>query len=240
MSISQIFNLILYQPLLNLLIIFYLYLPGHDFGVAVIALTLVTKLMLYPLGNKAIKAQAALNELQPKIKEIQEKYKNDKVEQSRQMMEAYKQAKISPFTGFGPLFIQLPILIALFQVFSRGLNPESMSNLYSFVVRPDVINPSFLGIADLSKPAALLAVLAGIGQFWQTAMMTPKETKKKANKVGFDPSSMMQKQMQYLFPLMTVLILFKIPSAVALYWLVSIVFSIVQQYLLNKKYAQPG
>ncbi len=230
------FNLVLYQPLFNLLILIYLYLPGRDFGVAVIVLTLLTRVIFYPLGAKAIKSQKDLSELQPKIKEIQEKYKDDKQRQSKALMELYQKEKINPLSGCLPLLIQLPILIALFQVFWRGFQPEQMVNLYSFVPFPGQIELTFLGILNLSVPSLGLAVLAGILQFFQTKMITPRQKsgggqKKKAP----DFSQLMQKQMLYFFPIFTVFILWRLPSAIALYWLVTSIFSIGQQYLILRK-----
>jgi YidC/Oxa1 family membrane protein insertase len=232
------FNLILYQPLFNILILFYEYLPGHDFGIAVIVLTILIKFLFYPLGIKAIKAQKILQELQPKLKEIQEKYKTDKEKQVRQTLELYKKAKINPFSGFLPILIQLPILIALYQVFWKGLRPEATSNLYSFVPQPGTIDPTFLGLLNLSQPNLILAVLAGIAQFFQTKMVTPHQkfgggqVAKKNQKVQF--SQVLQKQMLYFFPIFTVFILWKLPSAIGLYWIVTTLFSIVQQFLIFK------
>jgi len=100
--ITGLFNTILYRPLLNFLVLLYKYVPGHDFGIAIILLTVIVKLLLYPLGSKAIKSQKNLAEIQPKIKEIQEKYKDDKEKQTRALMEFYKEAKVNPFSGCLP------------------------------------------------------------------------------------------------------------------------------------------
>ncbi len=124
-TITAIFHAILYQPLFNALVLLYQYFPGHDFGIAVIILTVLIRILLYPLMFQSIKSQKILAELQPKIQEIQNKYKNDKEKQTKATMELYQKEKINPFGGCLPLLIQLPILIALFQVFSKGLLPES-------------------------------------------------------------------------------------------------------------------
>ena len=126
---SKAFYAVLYQPLLNALVFLYTYLPGHDFGIAIIILTSLIKLLLYPLGTKAVRAQRALAELQPKIKEIQEKYKKDKATQTKEIMDLYKKEKVNPFAGMLPLIIQLPILIALYRVFWKGLQPEQAGYL---------------------------------------------------------------------------------------------------------------
>lgn len=228
--LGNIFNTILYQPLLNVLVLLYLYFPGHDFGIAIILLTILIKLIFYPLGAKAIKSQKDLAGLQPKIKEVQEKYKDDKETQTKEIMALYKNEKINPFSGCLPILIQLPVLIALYRVFWVGLSPDQMVWLYSFVPNPGVVNSMFLGIVDLASPNMVLAVLAGILQFVQIRSSVPptKITKNSST------SEHMQRQMQYFMPVFMVIILFRLPSAVGLYWITTTIFTIAQQYIINK------
>lgn len=232
----NLFNLILYKPLFNVLILFYQYLPGQDFGIAIILLTILIRILFYPLGAKAIKSQKVLQDLQPKIQDIQKKYKGDREKQTRAMMELYQKEKINPFSGCLPLLIQLPILIALYQVFRRGLVSEEMINLYYFVPNPGQIDPTFFGIMNLAQPSLVLAILAGVFQFIQTKMVAPKTSKiKKGEGQMAQFSGMMQKQMLYFFPIFTVLILWRLPAAIGLYWIITALFSIIQQRLIFKK-----
>jgi len=231
--LTNFFNVLLYQPLFNSLFLLYNYIPGHDFGIAIIFLTIVIRIILYPVSVKALNSQKALQSLQPKMQEIQKKYKDNKEQLAKETLELYRKEKISPFSGLFLALIQLPILIALYSVFWKGLNPEELSNLYSFVSSPGQINSIFLGIIDLSKANLLLAVLAGIFQFFQTKMLTPKSVPGQGK--NSDISQMMQKQMVYFFPFLTVFILMSLPSAIGLYWIVSGIFSIVQQYFILKK-----
>jgi len=232
---TSAFHTLLYQPLFNALIFLYQFLPGKDFGVAVIVLTIIIRIILYPLMLKSIKSQKALAELQPQIQEIQQKYKNDKEKQGKEMMALYQKEKINPLGGCLPLLLQLPILFALYRVFWKGLEPESMSSLYSFIPSPEAINPTFLGIINLAEPSLVLAVLAGILQFFQTKMLTPKNKKTPAKGDQMAQfSNMMQKQMLYFFPLFTVFILWKLPAAIGVYWTITALFSIFQQYLIMK------
>jgi YidC/Oxa1 family membrane protein insertase len=239
------FNEVLYRPLFNALVLLYEYVPGADFGIAIIILTVLIKLLFYPLGTKSIKSQKSLSEIQPKIKEIQEKYKDDKEKQTRETLELYKREKISPFSGCLPLLIQLPVLIAMYRVFWGGLDPSRLSLLYSFVPSPGEINAIFLGFIDLSKSTSFIAdngvkiylwqniilvLLVGIAQFLQIRFITPK-TKKKAS----DFSSQMQKQMMYFMPAFMVVILWRLPSALALYIITTTIFTIIQQYVITKK-----
>lgn len=234
-----IFNTFLYQPLFNALIFLYQYLPGQDFGIAVIALTLLIRIILSPLNVQAIKSQKKLAEFQPKIEELKNKYKDNKEKQAKETIELYKKEKINPFSGCFPLLIQLPILIALFRIFqSFQASPEEIINhidqiLYNFIPRPETISPMFLGIVNLARPNIIIAIITGIVQYFQTKALTPKIQKTKNKPPDF--SQIMQKQTLYFFPALTVFILLGLPSAVALYWTTTSLFSIGQQYLLFKK-----
>ena len=230
------FYLVLYQPLFNALILLYNYIPGHDFGVAVIVLTILIKVVLYPLGAQGIRSQKALSEVQPKVKELQEKFKGDKEKQTKAVMELYKQEKVNPFSGCLPLLVQLPILIGLFQVFWRGFGEERLKFLYSFVSYPGQIDTTFLGMVNLAEASIVLALLTGVTQFVQTKMMSSQQKTKKKGSPDF--SSMMQKQMLYFFPIFTVFILWRLPSAIALYWLTTTLFTIGQQYIMLRKHGQ--
>jgi len=230
----NIFNIVLYQPLFNILILFYQYLPGQDFGIAVIVLTILVRVLFYPLSAKSVRSQRVLQDLQPKMQEIQEKYKDNKQKQTEEIMKLYQEEKINPLSGCLPLLIQLPILIAFYQVISKGLVPGEMVNIYSFIPNPGKIDPTFLGWIDLSQPNIPLAVGAGILQFFQAKMTTPKtvQIEKKDRVDQF--SKIFQKQTLYFFPVLTFLILLKLPSAIGFYWSVSILFSIFQQYIIFK------
>lgn len=169
--------------------------------------------------------------IQPKVKEVQQKYKNSKEEQGKALMALYKEHKINPASGCLPILVQLPILWGLFSVLRAGLNPEKLTQLYSFVARPEIINNMFLGILDLSQKSIILAILAGIAQFIQSKMLAPKTSASQ----GSDFSSIMNKQMVYFFPVFTVFIAASLPAGLGLYWVATTVFGIVQQYFILKK-----
>jgi YidC/Oxa1 family membrane protein insertase len=228
------FNVILYQPLFNSLIFLYNYIPGHDFGVAIISLTLIIKTILIPLSIKAVKSQKDLQDLQPKIKEIQDKYKNDKEKQAKEVLEIYKIQKINPFGGVLLLLIQLPILIALYSVFQNGLKSSELVNLYSFVTNPGNINFLFFNIVDLSKPNMFFAIIAGASQYFQTKMMMPKQKTSGIDR-NADFAKIMQFQTTYFLPIFTIIVLLNLPSALGLYWIVGGIFSTIQQYFILKK-----
>lgn len=232
-QIVYLFDIILYRPLFNALVLLCNYIPGHDFGIAVILLTLFIRIVLYPIAVKTINSQKVLQKLQPQIEEIKNKYKNDKEKLAKETLDLYKKEKINPFSGLFLGLVQLPVLIALYKVFWQGVQPAELQNLYSFVLNPVNINTAFLGLIDLSKPNIIFAILAGALQYFQTKMTLPKASKNKGQ--GPDFSGMMQKQMLYFFPVLTVIILMSLPSALGLYWTVSSIFSIGQQYFLLRK-----
>ncbi len=235
MSISSLFHTFLYEPLFNALILIYNFLPGHDLGIAVIILTLVIKILTFPLNQRALKYQKIMSKIQPQLKEIQKKYKDDPQEQARQTKELFQREKVNPFSSILPILIQLPVLIALYQVFWKGLW-DINSHFYSFVVRPESLSPIFLGLVDLSKPNSLMAILAALAQFIQSLTM-PSQKPSSANQDSQEKMMlMMQKQMNFIFPAMTFFILVKLPSVLALYWLATSVFAIIQQIILNKNY----
>ena len=239
-AIINFFYIILYQPLFNSLIFLYDYIPGHDFGIAIIALTLIIRIILFPISVKAVKSQKGLQQLQPKIQEVQKKFRDDKERQAKEILELYKTEKINPFSGLLLAIIQLPILIALYRVFWDGLNQKKLAVLYAFVLNPNHINPLFLNTISLSKPNLVFAILAGLVQYFQTKMLLPKKDPKDAAAKGADFSQAMQTQMVYFFPVFTVIILISLPSALGLYWIISGLFTIAQQYLIfNKNKPEP-
>lgn len=229
--ITFIYNEFLYRPLLNLLIWLYNVIPGQDIGIAIIILTLLTRIALYSLTAKSIKSQRELQKIQPEIQKVREKYKKEPDKQGKEMMALYKTHKINPLSGCLPVLIQIPILIALYNVFRFGIDPNHLGALYHFIKRPETINVLFLGLLDLSKSSVLLAFFAGISQFIQSKMLFTKNISDK-NKSNF--TNIMNQQMIYIMPFMTFIISIKLPAALALYWFVTTLFAIIQQYFIMK------
>lgn len=231
----EFFKIILYEPLLNLLVVFYNLIPGHDLGIAIIILTLVLKLLLFPLSRQSIKSQKGLKELQPKLEEIKKKYVNQKDKQAQAMMSLYKENKVNPFSSCLPLLIQLPILIAVFQVFRVGLSDSSLP-VYSFIYNPGTLNIMAFGMLDLAKASPILALVTGILQYFQMKAFTTDQPDKKMIKQGGakDESMMatMNKQMKFMMPALTVFIGMTLPSGLMLYWLASLLFTILEQKIV--------
>jgi YidC/Oxa1 family membrane protein insertase len=231
------FNTVLVHPLLNLLVFVYNYIP--DIGIAIILLTLLVRLLLLPSFHKSMKHQRELQKLQPKMKEIKEKYKDDQEQQAKAMMELYKVHKVNPLSSCLPVLIQLPLLIALYQVFIRILNGNELQGLYSFITNPGSINPMFLGWVDLAaKGNYILAATAAILQFVQTKSMQAKNASSGASDPAEATTKMLNNYMLYFLPVITFIFGIRFPAGLALYWTVTTLFGIAQQYYILRKEAK--
>lgn len=224
------FQTFLLTPLFNILIYFYNTIALQDLGLSIIFLTLFTRIIFLPLFYKGAKNQVLIQRLQPELAKIQHDHKDNKEKQAQAMMDLYRKHNVNPLSGFLMLLIQLPVLIALYQVFLQGFSPALFGSLYSFIVRPDHLNGSFLGLINMEKPSILMVSLSAIAQYCQGYLTLPKSEKSKTG----SPGETMAKQMVYFGPVLTVIILFKLPAAIGLYWLVTSVFSIGQQWYINK------
>lgn len=237
----QLYNLVIYQPLYNALVFIYNIIPGHDIGLTIIAITIIIRLIFYPLFAKQIKAQKAIQDVQPQMNALKQKYKDDKQKQAQAMMEFYKKNKVNPLSSCLPTLIQLPFLIAIYQVFRSGLGSNDFSLLYPFVQNPGSLNTiAFWGLIDLSQRNIVLAVITGVVQFWQSKMMMAKTkpAKVKGSK-DEDFGSVMSRQMTYIFPIFTVIIGISLPSGLILYWLITTLLMGLQQLYYRKKDKQP-
>src|SRR3989344_2762995 len=231
--IASLYTAVFYQPVFNVLILLYNVIPGKDLGVAIILLTALFRVAMLPLSIKAALTQKKFTELQPKVKEIQERLKTNKDQQARELLALYKKEEVNPFAGILPLLVQIPVLLALFQVFGKGLQAEQISNLYWFVQNPVHLDPMFLGFLDLQARSLWIGVVAAVFQFIQSKQMMPKASVNTPKKSDF--ASSMQNSMVYFSPLLTLAILPQLPAAVGLYWITTSAFSIWQQWYINRK-----
>lgn len=223
-----------YKPLYNALAFFVSVLPMHDLGLAVILLTILVKIIIYPLSKKAIVSQFKLKALEPKIKKIKEEFP-DKQAQAQKTFALYKEEGVNPFSGCLVLIIQLPIIFALYRVFLSGITPD-MHNLYSFVHAPQYINNLFLGYFEITKPNILFAILAGLSQYFQMHLQNLTKAEKPSDKSDMQAmlAYSMTTQMKYVLPVMITFISLKLPLAVTLYWVVSNVITIIQERRIKK------
>lgn len=242
------FNVVFYEPLYNALVLLIDILPTADVGIAVVVLTLLVKVLILPLSIKATRTQMKLKILEPKIKEIQTKYKDKREEQAIKMMDVYKEAKVNPFSSIFLLLLQLPIVIALYLVFARGGLPEINAEiLYSFIPSPENVNMNFLGLIDVAGKSLVLAIIAGVAQFAQSHFLLSAQKKVKEEKKEEpaeekkEPSfrdelaKSMNLQMRYVFPLIIGFISYTISGAVALYFIVSSLVTIAQEVFVKRR-----
>jgi len=234
--IVEFFSKIFYIPLFNLLVWLYNVLPWPDLGLAIILITIIIKIILYPLNKKAIVSQKALQDLQPKIEEIRKKHSQNKEAQARATIELYKQEKINPASSCLPILVQLPFLIAVYHIFRTALTNGSLDLLYPFIQNPGELKTIAFGFLELSKKSIWLALLAGLAQFWQGKMLvTKRPVIKSPESKDENLAAIMNKQMVYVMPIFTVFIGVSFPAGLTLYWFVNTLLTGLQQMLVFKK-----
>lgn len=218
---AYLFNMYIYAPILSVLIFIYQYIAFHDLGVAIILLTILVRVVLFPIFFKSAKDQALMQRIQPHILEIQEKHKNDKEAQAKALMSLYQEHKLNPFSGFFLLLLQLPIVLALFQIFTKGLATGAFDS------------NSFLGLIDLGAKSIVIAIIAAALQYFQGKLaLAPARQKKGEQKEN--AAAAVGKAMVIVGPGITLIILINLPAALGLYWVVTTAFSVVQQVYINR------
>lgn len=235
---AALFNTILIEPLYNLLVLLSSFMPGHNIALAIIALTLLVKIVLFPLQHKAFITQTKMKHVEGDISKIKKETK-DPQEQTKKMLELYKMHGINPFSSFLLLLIQLPILLAVYWVF-RGSFDFDPDLVYSFVSIPDSVNTSILGLAEITERSFFWAALTGITQFFQSKLMLPPKKNDESKQVGEksfkdDLARSMQFQMRYIMPVFIVFIAATLPAAIALYWVTSNLFAIAHEVFVKRK-----
>jgi len=243
---SFLWNEVLYRPIYNALILIYEALPYKDVGIAIILLTLIIRFILLPLSWSSMKSQRMMQSLNPELEKIKEKYKDNQEKLTQATMDFYKKHGINPLSSCLPLLIQLPILLALYQVLRNGLSTDSFHLLYSFVPAPDTFNEQFLGLINLTQPYWPLAILVGIVQLVQGWLLRPPTPTKKKPAVekkegealfnAEDLSAAMGTQFLYIMPVMTVFIAWNLFAGLPLYWITTSVFTIATQLIMIKMY----
>ncbi|MBI2609777.1 membrane protein insertase YidC [Candidatus Giovannonibacteria bacterium] len=224
---------ILYRPLLNALVFLAALMPGNDIGFSIIILTLIVRAILFPFSHRSLLTQIKLKDIEPEIKKIKDETKNKAEEQGKKIMELYKRHGVSPFSGCLMLLIQLPILIALFHVFQSNLLSEG-GKLYSFINMPSGINVKFLNLFDLSKSNWILALTAGVSQYFQMRLAMPV-LPKGGETMREEFSRAMAIQSLYIFPILIFYISFRFPAALALYWTVTNLFATVHESVVRSR-----
>lgn len=232
---SSLFHEFLYRPLFNVLMWLYHTAAFEDLGLAIILLTILIRLILFPVFWKSTRNQLLLQKIQPEIKKIQHTHKGNREAQAQALMALYQQHRVNPFSGFLLLFIQLPILIALYRLFMSDFSsPDLWKDLYTFISRPETVHTDFLGLIPLGKRNIVIVALAAAAQFLQGITAAAKREK---HKEGAEESAQARigRQMVFIGPLLTLLILPTLPAAIGLYWTVTALFSAVQQEIIRRR-----
>lgn len=218
---------LLIQPLTATLLFFY-NLFGGNLGLAIIALTVVLRILLVPLSLPALQSAKVQRELKPKLDKLKKKYKDDRQKLAQAQMGLFRQAGVNPLAGCLPQLLQIVILIALYRVFIGFLTNGEL-------------NTQFM-VWDLSQrdPYLILPLLAAATQLFLSRTMLPavseEEAVAKATKEQSDDfATAMQKQNLYLFPLLTLVIGFQLPSGLMLYWFVASLIQFGQQWWVTRK-----
>ena len=240
---TYIWHTIFLDPVYNGLVFFIDVMPRGDVGLAIIATVIVVKFCLLPLSIKAVKTQKIMKELEPKLKELKEKFKDKREEQAKAMMELYKEAGMNPFASIMLLFIQLPFVIAIYFSVSKGggipLPGINADLLYSFIPNPSLVSMEFLGQFNIAEKSLVLAILAGVTQFFSTRLSMPtlpvveKDPDAKPS-LKDDFARNMQFQMKYVMPVFIIFIAYSFSATIALYFVVSNLVQIAQEFYVRK------
>lgn len=222
-------ELIIQQPVINVLIVMTNYLGG-SFGLAIIALTIIVNLAMLPLTRNQLKSTKAMQELQPKLAELQKKYGKDRQKLAQEQMRLYKESGVRPAGCAITLIVQMPVWIALYQsiMLSLAVAPEGLLNLakylYSWPLVYSILplNREFIGM-NLAEPNFILAILVGATMWLQQKMSTTT--------TPADPKQAQQSQlMLWMFPMMFTILALSFPSGLSLFWAASSIVRIVLQY----------
>lgn len=238
--ISAVFHALVYDPLYNGLAFLVGAIPTHDVGLAVIALTILVRLLLFPLSRRAVETQIAMKKIAPDVERLKEKYKDKREEQAKALFALYREHGVHPFASIGLLLAQLPVLFALYWIFASGGLPDIHPELlYAFVPSPESVNMAFLGVLDMAGHSIVLGALAAGTQFVYTRLSMGAPEKKPAVTSGTfstDLARSFEMQARYVLPATFIVLSFFIPSAAMLYLTTSNAFMIGQELFAGRRF----
>jgi YidC/Oxa1 family membrane protein insertase len=234
--ISAFFHTVFYDPIYNALVALVALIPGSDVGVAVILVTIAIRLILLPFSLSAARTQRTMKDLEPKLKELKEKHKGDKEKEALETLALYRESKVNPFASILMVFIQIPVLLALYLVFYYEPFPTlNIERLYSFTPIPGSISLLFLGLVSVAGKSLVLSFLAGITQYLQAhfalaGTMKPSDTKNMQN----DFQRIMGTQLKYVFPFIIGVISYTTSGAIALYFITTNLAGVLQELHIRR------
>lgn len=237
--ISAIFHSVFYNPIYNALVALVALVPGSDVGVAIIILTILIRLFLLPMSLSAARTQRVVKELEPKIKALKEKHKGDREQEALETLALYREARVNPFASIVTVFIQIPVLLALYFVFLyEPFTTINTALLYSFTPTPATASLEFLGVLSVMSKSVVLAVIAGATQYLQ-ATLAIKGTLKHAPTTGMqgDLQRVLQAQLKFVFPFIIGTISYTTSGAIALYFITTNLAGSVQEWYVRRDLA---
>jgi len=238
--ILNFLHAVIYDPLYNALIFFVDKVPGHDIGIAVVLLTIVVRIILFPLAKKAVESQLAMKKIAPEMEAIKAKYKNDAAQQSKAVFALYKERGVHPLAGFGILLLQLPVLFALYYIFVRSGLPEIQTDiLYSFINAPAAVDMRFLGFVDMAATHNLvLAGLVSVSQFIYSRLSMGKTQNDSPVEASLskDLARSFDFQARYVMPLIIGAVGYFFPAVFSLYMVTANIFMIGQEFFSGRRF----
>jgi YidC/Oxa1 family membrane protein insertase len=234
--VSQLWRAIIYKPIYNGLIYLTSVIPGHNLGLAIIILTLIIRTILLLPSQKAIRSQQKMQEIQPRLDKIKEKYKGDQQKIAMETMAIWKESGVKPMGSCLPLLLQFPFLIGIYYVVRDGLNPDNIHLLYNFISNYHIsdINTYFLGLDLRLKNLYVLPLIIGGLQFIQMKLTLTKKPTKNGDGGKKNELAMAQNMMIYIMPVMIAVFTASLPSGVGIYWGTSTLYGIVQQLIVMR------
>ncbi len=231
------FQTFLVQPIYNLFVFLVGVVPHGDAGLAIISLTCLMRLVLYPVFTASIRTQMGMQAMQGDLDVLKEKHKDDKEAHAREQMALFKKHKVNPLAGFGALFIQLAVIIALyFALFREGFPVINPALLYAFVHMPDIVSTGFFGIIDLLTPKHIvLAVLVGATQYFAIRLTLGRTPPSAAGGDKAAVARMQQQMMLYMMPAVMAVTSYYFAAAVGLYFVTSNLFSVGQEWIIRRR-----
>lgn len=233
--IQAFFHTVFYNPIYNALVALVYVIPGSDVGVAIILLTLFIRLILLPFSLSAARTQRAMKVLEPKIKELKEKHKGDKEKEAVETLALYREARVNPFASILTVFIQIPVLLALYFVFRyEPFTTVDTLRLYTFTPIPGAVSAQFIGLFLVTGKSMVLAILAGVTQYFQAALslagtMKPVE----AEGMRGDFQRVLSMQLKYVFPFLIATISYTTSAAIALYFITTNIAGSLQEWYVR-------
>ena len=238
--ISALFHTVFYNPIYNALVALVSIIPGGDVGVAVILITIAIRLILLPFSLSAARATRAMKALEPHIKELKEKHKDDKEAEALATWALYREARVNPFSGFITMLIQLPVLLALYWVFRyEALTSIDAARLYAFTPIPTHVTMEFLGLISVAGKSALLAALAALTQYLQAHLALSSASPPSGEGAQADFQKVMGAQLKYVFPILIGIISYTTSGAVALYFITTNLAGALQEWHVRRKFSLP-